>query len=157
MSEFRSRPTVLALLVLFSGCATPPQVDIAAEVDAIRELDRQWQAAVDAKDVEAVISFYAPDAVKMEPNAPGIVGIEHFREAFEAWLPLPNVSNEFGPDVIEVAASGDMAWDRGTYHFVMETPEGTVEDIGKYLMVWKKINGEWLVIAECGNSDMPLA
>jgi ketosteroid isomerase-like protein len=137
------------------GCTTPPQVDVAAEVQAIRELDRQWQAAVDAKDVEATISFYAPDAVKMEPNAPTIVGIDRFREAFEAWLPLPNVSNQFAPDLIEVAASGDMAWDRGTYHFVMETPDGPIEDVGKYLMVWKKISGEWKVIAECGNSDLP--
>jgi ketosteroid isomerase-like protein len=82
---------------------------------------------------------------------------EKFGEVFEPWLPLPNVSHEFAPEVIEVSASGDLAWDRGTFHSVMETPEGTVEDVGKYLMIWKKMDGEWKVVAECGNSDLPVA
>jgi len=156
MVELRSPFAAIASLFLLIGCANPPQVDLSAEADAIRELDRQWQAAVEAKDVEGVLSFYAPNAVKMDPNAPALVGKEHFREAFEVWLPLPEVSNAFEPDVIEVSASGDMAWDRGTYQFRMETPEGVVEDVGKYLMVWEKIDGEWKVVAECGNSDLPL-
>lgn len=153
-----NRVVVLAATVCLAliGCTRTPRVDTRAEADAIRELDRQWQAALDAKDVEACLSFYAPDAVEMPANASAIVGREAIREWFESWLPDPNVSNSFAPEVIEVAASGDLAYERGTYHFVMDTPEGRVEDTGKYLMIWKKIDREWKAIADIGNSDLPL-
>jgi ketosteroid isomerase-like protein len=57
--------------------------------------------------------------------------------------------------VIEVAASADLGYYRGTYHVIVETADGPVEDVGKFLAIWKKIHGEWKVIAECVNSDLP--
>lgn len=147
---------VLACLLLLAGCADAPRVDTLAEADLIRELDVQWQAAVDAKDIEACLGFYAPDAMQMPANSPAFVGTEAIRNWYESWLLEPGVSNSFEPEVIEVAASGDLAYDRGTYRFVVEAPEGRVEDVGKYVVIWKKINGEWKVMADIGNSDAPL-
>ncbi len=138
------------------GRTRTPRVDTRAEANAIRELDRRWQAAVAARDIEATLSFYAPDAVEMPANTPTIVGQEAIRKWFESWLLDPNVSNTFSPEVIEVAASGDLAYDRGTYQFAMDTPEGRVEDVGKYVLIWKKIDGEWKAIADISNSDKPL-
>ena len=152
------RLTVLAATVaaLSFGCQRVPDADQQAEVAAIRALSRQWLAAVNAQDLEACLEFYAPDAVEMQPNAPAIVGLPAIREWFETGLLQPGISNFFEPDTIEVAASGDLAYDRGTYRFAMETPGGRVEDAGKYLMIWKKIGGEWKVIVDISNSDRPL-
>ena len=92
----------------------------------------------------------------MQPNAPAIVGLPAIRAWFETGLLQPGISNFFEADTIEVAVSGDLAYDRGTYRFAMETPNGRVEDIGKYLMIWKRIDGEWKVVVDISNSDQPL-
>jgi hypothetical protein len=38
---------------------------------------------------------------------------------------------------------------------VFETPDGPVEDMGKYLVIWRKIDGEWFVAAIAVSSDAP--
>jgi ketosteroid isomerase-like protein len=55
------------------------------------------------------------------------------------------------------AASGDMAYEYGVNRFVFETPDGPVEDYGKYLVVWTKIEGEWFiaVLSFSGNKLPP--
>jgi uncharacterized protein (TIGR02246 family) len=148
---------VITVVVGSIGCGGGSTVDRQAEEEAIRRLDRQWQAAVDARDVTAAAAVFATDAVLMPANGPMIVGREGIEAWFSEWLLVPEISNTFEPDVIEVAASGDLAYDRGTYRFVMDTPEGRIEDVGKYVVVWKKVDGEWRAALDISNSDLPLA
>ena len=161
------RLSLVATLVL-AGCTATytgdapspspeiPAVDLAAEEATIRELDRQWMEAVAARDVDAAASFFAPDGIQMQAHGPTVVGRDAIRAWFESWMLDTSMTNSFAPDVIEVAASGDLAYDRGTYRVVVETPEGPGEDIGKYVVIWKKIDGEWKVILDIANSDSPL-
>lgn len=148
---------VAAVAVGLISCGGGSQVDVQAEEEAIRALDRQWQAAVDAKDVRAAAAFFAPDGIQMPANGPMIVGREGIEAWFSEWLVAPEVSNSFEPDVIEVAASGDLAYDRGTYRFVLDSPDGRIEDVGKYVVVWRKIDGEWKAVLDISNSDLPPA
>ena len=77
----------------------------------------------------------------MPANSPIIVGRKAIHQWYSEWLLDPNVSNTFTAEVIEVAASGDLAYERGIYHVVMDSPEGRIEDVGKYVLIWKKIGG----------------
>ena len=92
----------------FFGCAHAPGVDTRAEADAIRELGRRWEAAVTARDIETALNFYAPQALEMQPNAPVAVGREAIWKWYKSWL-TPGVSNTWSTEVVEVAASGDLA------------------------------------------------
>ena len=148
---------VAPVVTLSLGCWRATQVDLQAEAATIHALSRQWQAAVNARDLDACLEFYAPGAVEMQPNSPAIMGLPAIRAWFETGLLQPGITNSFAPDTIEVAASGDLAYDRGTYRFAMETPSGRVEDVGKYLMIWRKIDGEWKVEVDISNSDQPLS
>jgi uncharacterized protein (TIGR02246 family) len=143
-------------LLVSVGCSRQSSVDLSAESNAIRQLDREWVDAIADKDVEALVAFYAPDGVLMNANAPAVVGRDAIREWFEAALQSPNLTYNFTPEVIEVAASGDLAYDRGTYRLAMDSPQGHVEDKGKYVAVWKKIGNDWKVVVDIMNSDIPL-
>jgi ketosteroid isomerase-like protein len=47
-----------------------------------------------------------------------------------------------------------MALDRGTYKLAV-APNGTAKtDTGKYVVVWRKIGGEWKAAADIFNSDL---
>ncbi len=155
MGNHSCAAVAVTICVSLLGCGQTSRVDVAAEEQVIRELDRRWQAAVDARDIEACLAFYAPDGRQMPANAPAVVGEAAIRQWYESWLLDPNVSSSFAPEVVEVAASGDLAYDRGTYRFEMQTPEGPVVDEGKYVVVWRKTDGEWRAVLDIGNSDLP--
>ena len=137
------------------GCTQCEQVDSEAEALAIRELDRQLLAACMAKDLDQVMSFYSPVAVEMQPGQPAIEGVAAIREWFESWVFTEGLTNTFEPDVIEVAASGDLAVDRGHWKEVMETPDGQHVREGKYVVIWRKIDGQWKVVVDIANSNGP--
>ena len=62
---------------------------------------------------------------------------------------------EFVPEQIIVSTSGDLALDRGTYKLAV-APKGTAQtDTGKYVVVWRKVGGEWKAAADIFNSDLP--
>lgn len=151
------RFTVPTLLVfLLCGCARAPRVDTESEANAIRALSKAWLAADQARDVDRALSFYADDAVELASNTPLVVGKEAIRAWYESWLPKPELSLSFATAAVEVAPSGEVAWERGTYEFTTETHEGKQVDTGKYLTVWKKVGGVWKVAADMANSDLPL-
>ncbi len=54
---------------------------------------------------------------------------------------------------IEVAASGDLGYEVGINRLVLAGPQGDLLDVGKYLTIWKKIDGEWYVSAISFTSD----
>ena len=62
----------------------------------------------------------------------------------------------FATTDVQVASSGDLAYERGTYKFVTNGPKGHTEDVGKYVTVWKRIGGQWKVLADMNASDQPL-
>ncbi len=118
-----------------------------------------WAKTIVAKDTEGFVSYYADDAVLLAPNAALASG----KDAIRAWIkPIfesAGYSGSSGPEKVEVARSGDMAYVWGTYRSTMN-PEGrtAVEDHGKYLEVWKKQpDGKWKCIVDMINSDLPAA
>ncbi|HET9951332.1 MAG TPA: DUF4440 domain-containing protein [Candidatus Eisenbacteria bacterium] len=152
-------PTISALalaLALGFGCARAPRADPQADAEAIRALSREWLAADQARDVERAVSFYAEDAVELASNTPIAVGKDAIRTWYESWLPRPELSISFATVAVEVAPSGELAWERGTYEFTTDTPKGKIVDTGKYLTVWKKVGGVWKVAADMANSDLPI-
>jgi len=156
---FRQYPVVFALLLVsVTGIACgkrPAPVDLAAEERAIREAGKEWLAAEIAKDIPKVASFYAEDAIEMASNTPMIQGRDAIQVWYETWLAPAGVGMTFEAADIEVAASGDMAIERGTYRFTQDSPRGVTEDVGKYVTVWKKVDGKWQVAIDAANSDRP--
>jgi len=65
------------------------------------------------------------------------------------------VSITGGPMTIVVSESGDIAYQYGTSTAIIKGPDGEFEDPEKYLFVWKKIDGEWKVVAGTFSSDKP--
>ena len=153
----------VVLLVAFSvltGCNRSPVVDILAEAKAINAIEEQWDAAIIGKDADKIISFFAPDAVVMNQNAPSFIGLESIERSLESWFAdTTNHHNTFTSaiDTIEFSASGDLAYARGTNRIKMSTSNGIVEDIDKWITIYRKINGEWKVIVDIWNSDIPIS
>ena len=145
--------------IILIGCTRAPKVDTLAEANAIRNLEDQWTVALQKSDTDKIISFFNTDAVAMKPNTPISIGLQAIRKERESsftdtTMLYRTYSSKI--DTIEVSASGDLAYVRGTDRITTKTPNGLVDDMGKWVDIWKKINGEWKVVVNIWNSDMPL-
>ena len=132
-------------------------VDLNHEADLIRKRIQDWVAAAGRGDAEGAAHFYTRGGKLLFPNAPIAIGHDAVAGMWKHLLGLPNVRLHFGPTVIEVAASGDLAYDQGTYTLSFDGAKGRIEDRGKYVVVWKKEDGEWRAALDILNSDLPAA
>ena len=130
-------------------------VDTAADERAIRGHVDHWLRLVKAKDAAGIAELYAEDGAVMPPNAPIGKGRAAIQQTWASMMRTPGFALTFVPEQIVVSSSGDMALDRGTYSLTF-APDGTTQtDTGKYVVVWRKIGGEWKAAADIFNSDLP--
>jgi uncharacterized protein (TIGR02246 family) len=145
--------TLLGCTSLFLvGCTQKPSVDIRSEAEALRSIEAQWTAANKARDMNTILSIVAPDIAFMYADSPSGVGLEAFRKSTETWLADTAVSRTYSCTVeaVEVAASGELAYTRGTNWYSHSTPKGLVAKSDKWVTVYRKIDGKWRAIVDIG-------
>ena len=150
-----------AVVLSVSGCKPAGEkaatVDVAAEEQAIRSEVAQWLELVKAKNAAAIADLYAEDGAVMPANVPIGKGRAAIQQTWASMMATPGFDLTFSPEQIIISSSGDMALDRGTYRLTV-APGGTPQtDTGKYVVVWRKLGGEWKAAADIFNSDLPAA
>jgi uncharacterized protein (TIGR02246 family) len=146
--------TAASLLVVFAGsCSRPPQADPAAARAAIEAVERQFAAAFEARNGEAIGLLYTDDAKLMPPNAAPALGRAAIVKVWEGMFELPIPILRLQAD--EIHGSGDIVTEEGRYTLV-GTGGQTVE-AGKFLVVWKKTEAGWRVHRDMWSSDAPAA
>jgi uncharacterized protein (TIGR02246 family) len=159
--------SVAIIASLIAGCSTGggdqprPQVAVqpadsrAADEAAIRAASAAWSQASAAKDVDKAVSFYTDDAVQMSPRGPSVRGKENIQKGWAGMLATPGPGLSFQTTSVEVARSGDIAYETGTYDFATTDKNGKANDEkGKYVVIWKKqSDGSWKAAVDMDNSD----
>jgi len=145
------------------GCSTqtaqqpaPPPDTRKADEAAIRAASTEWSKAAQAKDLDKGVSPYAEDAIYFSDKGAMVKGKNSIRMAWKDMLALPGPGLSFTTSYVEVARSGDLAYEYGTYDFVTEEKKGKPHDEkGKYVTVWKKqADGTWKVVADIDNTGL---
>jgi uncharacterized protein (TIGR02246 family) len=144
-----------ASLVALAACAktTPPTADTGADETAIRAVNIAWYKAYNAGDGAAVATLYAEDAVTSAPGTPAVRGKASIREYYvkdAAAFAAAGLVDGDGP-TSDVGMSGDLAWQWGTYKVTDKS--GAAVDAGKYLSVFQRKDGKWMIIRDTYNSD----
>jgi uncharacterized protein (TIGR02246 family) len=145
---------VCAAAVLFSVVPAQAADESTAETQ-IRQVDKEWQAAFGTRDPKAIAQFYMANGVLLAPGAPMAQGREAIADSWKStMMELNNFHLEFAPTKIEVASSGDLAYEMGTYSLAYQGENNEqVHDNGKYVVVWKKADGNWKAAADIFNTD----
>jgi uncharacterized protein (TIGR02246 family) len=147
---------LLAMLLLVGmGVSFAQKSSGSADEQAIRKLDKEWSAAAQSKDAGRMLAYYAEDASAFPFNAPIATGKEQIQKLWAGLMSMPEFSLSFAPTKIEVAKSGDLAYDVGTFELKFNDANGNpTTEIGKYVVVWKKQpDKQWKVAADIFNTD----
>ena len=148
---------LVVIVALVAGCA--PKADAPKDVAAIKAMAAAYGQAATAGDVTAVSDQYTDDAVRLEPNAPMLVGKEAIRAGWQKWL------DQYLHEEVDVAEDvrvvGDLAFARGTYT-AKATPKvsggAVINDKGKWVSIYRRQSGgSWKIAVDIWNTDMPLA
>lgn len=146
----------LALSLAGVACGGGPKSPefTRADGETIRKTASDLSAAFTAKDVEAAVALFSPDAVFMPPNVPLLRGKDAIRTYFTKRFANGATNLRLEPQ--DVGGSGPIAFQSGTYSLTIERAGGApARDRGKYLFVSKLLNGKWLFEQTIWSSDLP--
>ena len=146
-----------AVCLMYACQPKPAEIDKKAISDEITNIEDQWTAANQAKDIEKCMSLYASDATLMIPGEPAVIGIESIRNAiakdFADTTMLANTSKA-KVEKIDIAESGDLVIVRYSYTIQVRPTDRIVDVKGKGLDIFKKVNGDWKCYITTFNNDM---
>ena len=145
----------LAMLLVVGVCASA-LAQTEDDIAAVKGVHDRYAAAVIAGDLEAWISLWSDDAVRMAPDAPASYGKEDIRAAVEGGFDLFNMQMTI--DFAEVVVPGDWAFARGPFTHTL-TPKAGGESlslVGKYLTIFaRQADGSWKIGIDSYNYDAP--
>jgi len=140
--------TVLTLAALTATNMTARQGDARAAIEAA---NKQFAAAFAKGDAAALSAMYTTNAMAFPPNgeiARGQAAIQNiWKGAISAGLKGVVLTTA------EVETHGDTAHEVGTYE--MRDAGGKPADRGKYIVIWKREQGQWKLHRDIWNTNMP--
>jgi ketosteroid isomerase-like protein len=140
---------LIALPLLLSlGSATAQPSDIRG---VIEEGNQQWSMAFSTGDSAALAAMYTPNAQLFPMHREIVSGIEAIQQFWQGVM----ASGVKGATLItlEVDEQGDTAYEVGKYELRGEGNK--VLDHGKYVVVWKRAQGQWRLHRDIWNSNLP--
>lgn len=157
MKQSQTSHFILAIIlaIVFAACgntAKEEPIDINQVKTDIQAMETNFQDAVNAKDIDALMGYYADDAVSYAPFKAARVGGEAIRaDNMEAM-------NDTSGSILtlttkEVFAAGNYVTEIG--HYALQGPDGQSWGSGPYMSLFEKRDGKYVCIRDIWNSDMP--
>ena len=137
------------------GNATAAEGESA--VDAVKQVEGEMLAAFQAKNAARLASFYASDAVLALPGRT-VEGAQAVSKALAEDLADPGFKLSFTNERTDAAASGDLAWTRGSYQASWTNPQTKQVESGEgtYVTVFRKqADGAWKAVADVATPKAP--
>jgi ketosteroid isomerase-like protein len=146
--------SMLFLVFLMWNCSTPQEekVNVEDEKAIIMKNVAAFSKSVMAGDAKAVAAAYTTDG-KLFPGGRDILEGTEVIEKY--WM--PNDDYQITHHLItplEIKILGDEAYDYGYYEGETLKKEDETKSTwrGKYVIVWKKIDGEWKIYLDIWNN-----
>lgn len=131
-----------------SWLSKPDMLAIKVE---IQDLENDWAKASTDKDIATIVAFYADDAISMTNNKPMITGKAAIQKEIESEVAKSKEAAIVTYETLDVYGNENIVTETGKT--TSKNTAGKVTYTGKYMAVWEKRNGKWLVIRDIYNDD----
>jgi len=141
-------PAGFATLLLCS-CATQRPTTLARQ--ELLATDKAFSDMSQAQGAAAAFYFYlSTNALSLPAGEQPLRGREAIRNSLTGMTGVLR----WQPRDAEAAASGHLGYTWGTFEYESKDTTGRSKvGYGKYVTVWRKENGHWKALLDCGNSN----
>ncbi len=147
----------LALVTILFACQqkteTQPAFNLEDAKKEIAELNKQFGDAVSKSDSVGIANLYTDDAKWMNPNAPSVTSKQALVSELSKLLNAGIGSAKL--TTTDVWGDENYVTEEGTY--VLNAKDGSQMDIGKYLVLWKRVDVKLMFFRDMFSSDLPPA
>lgn len=141
----RAAVVFLVGLVVAAACARHRPVPLDVERERLSQRQSEFLTALAAKDADIVAAFFSDDALLHIANMPPIEGRGAIRQFYGNLFGFLSSSNAL-PEMIQISDGGDMAYGTGRATNEFRGPHGPTEYTGKYLLIWRKLASDWMIV-----------
>ena len=146
-------PAILMIFALASGCAVATTSSSPDVTEAsLMQADRDFAVATHSRGIDGWMSFYAPDAIRIRYRGNMVRGETAIRQ-----FDLPNISDttstlNWEPTDAYVYSEGRIGSTTGRYWIVSRRTADAGKELGhgRYVTMWRRDGGRWLVIMDTG-------
>ncbi len=140
----------MSLISMLLSAALGAHAEAGADLESrVACLETAFSRAAERRDREAFAAFIDLDARFVSGQV-----LEGPAAVVEAWTPFLSAGGpaiRWRPELVQVAASGDLALTRGPYRVLGTDADGNpVESWGTFTSVWRKGADGWRVLFDAG-------
>jgi ketosteroid isomerase-like protein len=151
---------ILAVVASTMSCAVAVNTGSSATTpteSSLMQADRDFAVATHARGIDGWMSFFARDAIRIRYRDNMVKGFDEVRK-----FDLPNISDttttlNWEPTDAYVFRGGSIGSTTGKYSVVSRRAADTGKELGhgRYVTMWRRDAGRWLVIMDTGYPDPP--
>jgi uncharacterized protein (TIGR02246 family) len=119
--------------------------------DAIAAGEKDFMATFSRGDAAGLAAFYTENGQVLPPNSDFVTGRQAIQAFWQGAMDMGIKAVKL--EIIEVEGHGDTAIGVGKYTLSGEA--GQVLDRGKYIVIFKQVDGQWMLHRDMFNSSMP--
>lgn len=127
--------------------------DVNAMKKTIEEKNDAFAKAFVTGDSASVINAYTEDGKIFPPNSDAVIGRAAIAGMISQYLKYG--IKKFHDSTTALYGNEDNLIEEGTYF--MGDDKGNTMDKGKYIDVWRKVDGDWKIYSNMFNTSMPAA
>ena len=143
-------------VVLMLSCNREDPAQARSQIESGHAKLTHWYATGQA---DSIAGMFTADARQFGPNSPPVVGRESIRRGWANAARLGIWTFTFTTK--EVAVSGSLAGERGTYILSFTPGPGAPQHLAprsdrcNYLTQWRLDNGKWRIVNDLTTSELP--
>ena len=134
------------MVLLACGCQQSP-----APEPFPQDVADSWVERYAAHDAAGLAALYTEDAQLLPPGSEIVSGRAAIQEFAAKMNPPDGPALEIA--TVETHVFGDYAHRQGSFR--IKGVDGATTDGGKFIELWKKVDGRWLIHRDIWNSDTP--
>ncbi len=146
MRRARAHAAAVILSMFAAGCAQAPVPEAFPQ-----DVADTWVERYAANDAAGIAALYTEDAQLLPPDQEIVSGRAAIQEFFARNNPPGSAAIEIA--TVETHVFGDFAHRQGS--FLLKGPGGQSTVAGKFLELWKKVDGRWLIHRDMWSANAP--
>jgi uncharacterized protein (TIGR02246 family) len=144
-------PLLMVSVLALNGCSDPGASVASAGRIELGQMNRDFAAALNAKDAKAAAALYTEDAVLIPPGEPILKGRPAIEDYWRGAIESAGI-REVSVETMDARSSGSLGYETGSFVLTFDGPGGEpVVERGRYVELlrresdgtWRSTHGFW--------------